>query len=555
MRSHSESFAASALSLGIFSVLVICSAPGGAESLLECPKLELFHEHGGPEVPTNEMMPRLEALEVAKAGVWSRKELAACYKELADDYRDRGSYRAEKLYLRAVELSQQSLGHPQILEAIARYYRTFRGSKGLFAESEDYYLRAERAIDDAIAVARAGGTTPHPTFSRLREEIIRGRIELNKREGLGILIPSQPGRRFGVYLGSQVEYGEFPLSQNDLLAEYRRARDNGLIFESRDMLREPSGLGQHHRLRVRFGKYPYLDFGWHDVDRRNAIADDWNPGKFNEFDIDEIEVGVEDTLGIAPVADLLWRLEYRRGESDVEQSRQQEDFYRFTGLTTLTRNFGRLQANLDLAGSYASITPKGSSGEDDWIAAAALRMLHFPEFATTERRIIDPRGYEYALGFVQHRHKYAGGVDLIQDTFFAGIKLAEVLRDTDVQFLSNVFRNTVEGESNRDSSDLELNLILTHRILDFVNNMEFRQADRPIGIAQWAFNVRLFEDISTESFDDFESRGAVLSSFVELFSGPANRSSIILEASYEIRRYYHLDDTQHMFRTSLRLGF
>jgi hypothetical protein len=226
-----------------------------------------------------------------------------------------------------------------------------------------------------------------------------------------------------------------------------------------------------------------------------------------------------------------------------------------------------LQVNLDLLGSYASIDPVGRSAEDDWTGAAGLRLLHFPDYETTERRIIDTRGYEYALGFVQHRREWegsCGGVNQREDTVFAGVKLTEVIPRTDVQFLSNYFRNRAKGHDclydqkvdvdNKDS-DLELNLILTHRIFDFVNDMKFRQADRPIGIAQWTFNVRLFEDISTRGFDDFESRGAVLSSFVELFSEPANRSSIILEVAYEIRRYYHLDDTQHMFRTAFRLGF
>jgi hypothetical protein len=508
---------------------------------------------------------------LSRAGEWGHNEIAACYKELADEYRDRGSYRAEKLYLRALELSRQSLGHPQILEAIARYYRTFRGSKGLFAESEGYYLRAEAAVEEAIAAASAGGATPPSYLARLREQIIRGRIELNKREGLGVLIPSQPNQRFGVYLGSQVEYGELPVRHNDLVAEHRFLRDKYVLFQPREILRETSGLGQYYRLRIRTGRYPYLDLGWRDVDRRNAVAHDWIPGKFKDFALDELEVALEDTFGMAPVADVLWRLEYRRGESDLEEWWEDEDFYRLTGLATLTRNFGRLQASLDLLGSYAAIDPVVRSADDDWTGAASLRILHFPDYATTERRAIDPRGYEYVLGFVQHRREWVGDcgrVNQREDTVFGGVKLTEVVAGTDVQFLSNFFRNRAKGHTcpnawepvkevdvDTKDSDLELNLILTHRILDFVNDMNFRQADRPIGIAQWALNVRLFEDISTRGFDDFESRGAVLSSFVELFSEPANRSSVIFEVAYEIRRYYHLDDTQHMFRTSFRLGF
>lgn len=553
---------ASAIGALILTAVVVHSSPAAAASLLHCSDLALFLEQGGPGVPANEVMKRLRMVENTAAAGWTYAEKSSCYKRLADIYRENGSFQAEPLYIRAVELSQE---HPVVveakelqatmLEACGRYYRTFRGSEGLFAESEDCYLRAESAISEAIEAASAGEKTPDPTLLRLREEILRGRIELNKREGLGLLIPSQPSEKLGVYFGSQIAYGDFPVPQNDLVAELRRALDNGGVFPPRAILRKPNGLDQHHHTRIRFGKYPYVDFGWHDIDRDDAIANDWLPGEFNDFDLDEFEVAVEDTFGIAPVADVLWRFEYRWGDSRVEGSEGDEDFDRFTGLTTLTRSFGRLKANLDLVGSYSSVNPEGRAAEDDWIFGAGLRLLHFPDYATTERRIIDTRGYEYVLGFVQHRHEYVDGVDLIQDTFFGGIKLAEILRRTDVKFLANFFQNTVNGESNRDSSDLELNLILTHRILDFVNDMDFRQAERPVGIAQWGAGVRPFWDISTQGPDDLESWGAVFNTFVEFFSGPVNRSSAILELVYELRDYHEVDKVQHLFRLGFRLGF
>jgi hypothetical protein len=546
----------------ILTAVVVYSSPVAAASLLHCPDLALFLEHGGPDVPENELMKRLRKVENTAAVGWSYAEKSSCYKRLADIFRENGSFQAEPLYIRAVELSQE---HPERLqakelqarmfEALGRYYRTYRGSEGLFAESEDYYLRAEGAISDAIEVASAGGKTPGPALLRLREEILRGVIALHVREGLGLVIPSRPEERFGIYYGNQIDYGNFPASQNDLVSELRRTLDNVGVFRPRAILRKPNGLNQHHHVRIRFGEYPYVDFGWHDIDRDDAIANDRLPGEFKDFDLDEFEVAVEDTFGMAPVADVLWRFEYRRGDSHVEGPGGDEDFDRFTGLTTLTRSFGRLKANLDLVGSYASVDPENGAAQDDWIVAAGLRLLHFPDLATTERRIIDTRGYEYVLGFVQHGHEYGDGVKLFQETFYGGIKLAEILRRTDVTFLSNFFRHTVDGKSNLDSSDLELNLILTHRILDFVNNMEFRQAERPIGIAQWGAGIRLFEDISTQGPDDYESRGAVFNTFVEFFSGPANRSSAILELVYELRDYHEVGEVQHLFRLGFRLGF
>ena len=74
-----------------------------------------------------------------------------------------------------------------MLEAIARYYRIFRGSRGLFAESEMYYLRAESSVTDALRKARAEGSASTRWLEELRETIVRGRIELNKREGLGLI--------------------------------------------------------------------------------------------------------------------------------------------------------------------------------------------------------------------------------------------------------------------------------------------------------------------------------------------------------------------------------
>jgi hypothetical protein len=124
-----------------------------------------------------------------------------------------------------------------------------------------------------------------------------------------------------------------------------------------------------------------------------------------------------------------------------------------------------------------------------------------------------------------------------------------------LEILPNFFRNIVRGKEGEDSSSLEANLILTHRIIDLVNDLDRRQSTRPVGLAQWALNLRLFKDFAVSTVSDFESRGLVLGSFVEIFSGPSNRSTVVVEGNYEVREYPQLARREEMLRVSFKLGF
>jgi len=84
---------------------------------------------------------------------WPADLAACCYKRLADLAVDIGDYDAERLYLRAAELNPDDAA---IIEAVARYYRIYRGARGLFAESEAFYLKAERALRAEGKEAGAG---------------------------------------------------------------------------------------------------------------------------------------------------------------------------------------------------------------------------------------------------------------------------------------------------------------------------------------------------------------------------------------------------------------
>jgi hypothetical protein len=325
------------------------------------------------------------------------------------------------------------------------------------------------------------------------------------------------------------------------------------MIDPNAMIRKSYLFRHRNRLRIRYGRLPHLDVAWNDVNQTKALTIGGDPGAFEDIDIHELQIGLEDSMGVAPFGDVFWRLGWTRG--DVEGG-DEEDIDRITAATTLTRNFGRFKANLGLFGNFAWIDVNDERIDNDYTWAVNLQLLHYPELATTEERPINPRAYEYGLGMVRHTREYPGSEELVQDTFFAGLKRTEILPRTDIQFLANIFGNSIHGEPHgepsRDSDDLELNLILTHRILDFVNEVQMHQTERRIGLAQWAVAARLFEDISLRELEDFESRGAVLSTFVEIFSAPANRSTAIFEAAYELRDYHNLGKTEHYFRVVFR---
>ena len=467
-------------------------------------------------------------------------EKAACLKWIADHYRDCGDYRAEAVYLKAVE---EAPDDPEILEAAARYYRTYRGSRGLFAESEAFYLRAESALEKS---------PPGNSAAILRERIRRGRIELHKREGLGLLMPGAPGARFGVYLETDAEDGELFFAHNDLVTPMRTLLNLDDTFDPRLILRDRAHRSIRNRLRFRFGPAPYLDLAWNRIEETNTLASQSLPVLFDDLVVEELEIGVEDTAG-SEIGDVLWRVDYREGTFDVEGPAG-EELRRLTAATTLTRNLGRVKADFTLLGSDAEVDLPGGGRNDDLLLASNLRLLHFPDPKVTKRRPVDPLGYEYALGYVSRQREFGPEVLLVQDTYFASLKLTELIPHTDFDFVANHFQNEVKGRKAEDSSDLELNAIFTHRLIDRINTLEPHQSERSLGINQWAVTLRLVEDLSTRSFKDLESRGFVIGSFVELFSGRLSSSTLILEGAYEVREYHRLDIRESRSLFSLHLG-
>jgi len=534
------------LSSCVFSMLLGAGVGAGLDiEPLICHHLSHLAADLEADLSRDEMLLKLSRAEFEVLAT-SREDRVACLKWLADLHRDLGSYHAEELYTRAIAMAPEN---PELLEAAARYYRNHRGAKGLFAEAERYYLRAEAALEPALSAAE-----PSPWLLELRERIVRGRIELNKREGLGLALPGRPGRSFGVYLGQSFDDGAFGVAHNDLATPAQTLLNLDPNFDLRAMLREEDVVRRRTRLRFRSGSRPYWDVAWSSLEATEVIASQTVPVEFADLEVEEAELAVEDTMNLAPAVDFLWRAELRHGDFDVEGPAR-ESFDRLTASTIFTRAFGRVKADLELLGSFSTIDLRPGDTDHDRLAAANLRFLHFRSPKSAERRLIDPRGYEYVAGYVTRNRQFGEDVELVQETFFVGVKLAEIATRTDLQILSNFFRNTVRGRAHEDSSNFELNVILVYRLLDLVNNMKIKQANRSLGLAQWSITARLFLDETPDPLNEFESRGIVLGSFVEIFSGPAHRSTVILEGAYEIRDYPRLDERQMLARFGLRLGF
>jgi hypothetical protein len=500
----------------------------------------------------------LRKAEILAREVESWKQRAWFYVRIADRYRDMGDYEAERLYLLAVDNAPDD---PAVLEATARYYRLYRGSKGLFALSEKYYLRAEEAVEEKLREARADPRSlPQETqdLITLRELILRGRVELLKREGLGAVIPDRPGEEEGIYFSSALDLGQFPFLHNDLATPYLKINRDHPGLRSESMLRHRRRFLARERVRFRNGAAPYLDLAITGSEVTRALDDYKEPQlHFKDVRTEDWELGVENVHGLAPLGDVFWRIEAHHGQFDPDGMGDDESSDRFNALATATRSFGRSRFDLEWVGSYAAIERSYGTEDNERLGGATLRYTYYPELSNFDLKI-DPRAYEFFAGVVRSKTDFGTRVAITDDTFFASAKFTELWDGTDLQILPNLRRKNVSGKvdpDEEDSEDLETNLILVHRLIDNVNSFDPPLADRNLALAQWAVTCRGFLDLSTRSLDDFESCGVELGSFVEVFSGPMNRTTAILEAYYELRDYFHLDRLTSYFRMGLKIGF
>lgn len=543
MKRHARGIRGAAMSAVVAAILG-APPPAASAQALSCPVLEELLSRS----QTADWRHAEGLLAAGEDAVRSRVvhgERAPCLVRLADLRRDRGDYDAERLYLAAAQDAPEDAA---VLEAAARYYRNYRGAKGLFALSEELYLRAEQAL------ARHPNQRSESETELLSEKIARGRIELQKREGLGMVTPSEPGEAFGLYLGTQLDAGNLPFAHNDLATPARTLLNADPAFDVRLLLRDRDQQRWRSRLRLRGGRLPYVDAAWTRIDEGNTLASQTTPVAFSDVDIEELEVGLENAHSLLPLGDLLWRVDYRRGTFDVAGPAW-EKYRRLTGAVTWTTNLGAIKTDLQLIGSKAAVdTPGAVDADDDGLVAANARFLYFPQAAA--KRPIDPRGHEYGFGYVSRKRDFGPQVTLRQDTYFVDAKLRDLVSGrVDIEALVNHFRNDVDGRTREDSSDTESNVITTVRLVDRVNRLWPLQTRRAIGIAQWALVLRLLDDRSGGDLPDFASRGYAIGSFVELFSRQLSHTTLIFEGAHESRDYHRLGVRDERSRLALRLGF
>ncbi len=477
----------------------------------------------------------------------------------ADQYRDIGSYRAESLYRQAVRRAPDD---PYALHAIGRYFRLFRGAKGLYSEAQRYYTRAEEVVEARLREEEeklsvdviendADRQASIAELRHLREVIRRGQIELQKREGYSLGRPFG-GDGFSISYQTDATAGSAFPGHNDLATPARAILKVDPAFDPRLLLREREIVRHEHTLRVRAGSWPWLDVFWTGIADDEAIASQTSPPTFSDVDVSDGGVALEDDVRLGPLGDLLWRLEYRKTKLDIV-GMPDEDIERWTTRLVWTRNFGRVKSDLELIGSVADVELPGGAEDLDDLWAANLTLLFFPQQRRYDDQI-DVRGYELGMGFVRNVRTFGPNVDLVRDTYFTSAEIRDVLPRTDVRLVENFFDTQVEGSPNEDSSSLESNLILTHRLVDRVNKIRVGDSERAVGLAQWALVLRGFDDQALGDLKQFESRGGRFGTFVELYSGPARRSTAILEVAYEYRDYYELSEEESVIMFTLKLG-
>jgi hypothetical protein len=518
--------------------------------------------------------------ESAIAVTLAPEAAASCYRLIARNAAEDGDYDAERLYLRSAELAPND---PDILEAVGRYYRVYRGAHGLFADSEAYYVRAEQAAlarDSLLATRRADGGGPDVGLDSIR----RGRVDLVRDEGVGVRVPRQPGDRLGVYVSSLVDYGRFALPQSELVRistsppspppptlaagmppppMMPTADANTAARAAVDNRRR---LDLIERLRVRYGKLPYLDVTWTRGDASAVVPIMPAPSSplpgmpppasqglaLDDLTQTNIAVAVEDDAGFAPHGDLLWRVEYLHERRKPDQS-DADKADRIAATATWTRLFGPIKADL------AALT--GSSFDGEYVVGGNIRLVHFlaapPDAPLPNSRMsLPPRppSNDYVLGYRREEMETPEGDKVTRDTVQLAAHFLDALparTDVDVASLLNLDHPRHMGS---DSGSVELRFDLVNRLIDRLLEPDAPRTDRLLATNRASLLLGYLEDLTVQGSDRFESRGLNAGARLELFSVPANYSTVVVELSYQLRDYYHLGEVRHMPWIAVRAG-
>ena len=462
----------------------------------------------------------------------------ACFKVLADHYLNRRPYLSEALYRMAVEQLPTNI---EALVAAGEHFRSYRGDQGLYRDSHAFYRRALAHLEDTRA------STPYQDY--LAERVRRGRVELNKRDGL--LILDSPGL-IG-HLGASFRGGGRTLGHNDLATPAGTLFGMDSSFSPGQLLRVVEDVEYGGRARLRVGALPLLEFRYAEARREDVRNLEVVPPDFLDTQERAFILALEERRSAGVLGDLRLRAELARVRRAVDASPREKEG-RVAGLAVWTRYFGAVKSDLALSAAFARIELGGESDLEREYAVRA-QATYFPPNGLALARAIDPRGFEFTAGWAENEREFGPTVRLKRRTIFGGVELRQLTQRNDLGVLVNWFHNDVQGVGGRDAGNLELNFLWRYRVVDWVNRLRPRQADRALGLAQFTFTARYVEDLSLDGVGRFQSRGIVVGGFAELFIPQGLIGTFLPEFAYELRHYHELGRLAHVARAGIRTGF
>ncbi|MBI3783388.1 MAG: hypothetical protein HY270_08295 [Deltaproteobacteria bacterium] len=573
--------------------VALAQGPQAGGDLGRCTEVATILARDGASSAEARHSLRLEA-ERAIPAAHGDAYVATCYQALARSAAADGDYDAERLYLRSAELAPND---PAVLEAVGRYYRVYRGSHGLFADSERFYVRAEQAARSRSIPTRIGSDI-------VLDSIRRGRIDLVRDEGLGLLVPKQAGEQLGVYFASAFDYGRFTLPQGELARITTQplmtpppapiggpspppAPTPDANANARTAIQDRNHLDLLERLRLRFGNLPYLDVTWaHNREQKVAPLMQTPPPTpargmppppppglaLDDSTSSTVAVALEDDAGFAPLGDLLWRVEYTHERRKPDQAASNETD-RTTASATWTRNLGRFKTD------FSAVA--GSSFDGEYIAGGGLHVVHFldaappleprtPSLGGSWRSQLGannsavngpllsppprPPSNDYVLAYRREELHTPDGSKVISHVAQLGAHFLDALparTDVAVASLLDVQHPQTGGP---DTGNVELRFDLVNRLIDRLLEPDAPRTGGRLATNRAALSLGYLEDLAVRGTDRFESRGLNAGVRLETFSVPLNFSTIVIELSYQLRDYYHIGEVRHVPWLSVRAG-
>ena len=543
---------------------------------------------------------RLEA-EQAIPAVANPLYAASCYAAIARAAAEDGDYDAERLYLRAAVLAPDD---PDILEAVARYYRVYRGSHGLFAESEAFYVRAEQAALERES-ATSGSESAGADDTVALESIRRGRIDLVRDEGLGLRIPKGPDEQLGIYAASLFDYGRFTLPQGELVRISTQPQPTPMPMatlppppiggpspppvptvptvnadaNARTAVQDRNHLDLLERVRLRYGKLPYLDVTWARSREDSSAplmpsppptpAPGMQPPAPPALALDDstrtnVGAAIEDQVAFAPLGDLLWRIEYTH-ERRKPDSTDANSSDRATASATWTRSLGRFKTD------FSAVA--GSSFDGEYIAGGSIHTTQFLDaalepnpvwswepgaFGSAHRLPLSPPprppSNDYMLGYQREEMTTPDGDKVINHIAQVGAHFLDAL-PARTDLATNAFFNMQHPQRvGPDSGNVELHVDLLNRLIDRLLEPDTPRTDRRLATNRASLSLGYLEDLAVRGPDRFESRGMNAGVRLETFSAPLNFGTVVVELSYQLRDYYHIGEVRHVPWVSVRAG-